>query len=136
MSLTNPPAIVTQFSTQLAACASWTTGTAGHWYPSAVGNIATLHAVLASLTETRTRYAEGADGLPSGTLKAMVYVPDTIGNAELLGRALILELCAQYTGLMFTSGNVGLSADPGPAKVASGDTLQAIELTVNYGLSA
>jgi len=124
MTLTNAPAIVTQFSTQLAACASWSTGTAGHWYPSADPGIATLHAVLASTNEDRTRYAEGANAIPSGTLKAAVYTPLSIGEAEALGRSLIDELLAQQTGLMFTGGNAQLSADPGAAKQADGNTLQ------------
>lgn len=136
MTLTNAPDVITQFSTQLAACSSWTTGTAGHWYPSSVGTIATLHAVLASMNEERTKYAEGASGVPSGTLRANVFVPTSLGDAETLGRALIKELTDQDTGLAFRGGSCALAGEAGPSSVAGGDSMQEIEINMSFGLSA
>ncbi len=138
MSLTDPPEIITQLSTQLAACASWTVGSAGNWYPEAPGSTATTHAVLVPAISDIDRYAEGANGLSSGTLWILVYVVGTaaLGAAETLGKNLMKELMAQHAGISFRRMNCALAQDPGAAKTVGGSTIIPLLITIEYGLSA
>jgi hypothetical protein len=138
MSLTDAPAIITQLSTQLAACASWTVGSAGNWYPEADPSITTTHAVLVPPASTRSRYAEGARGLLGGNLWILLYVVGTesLGDAETLGGNLINELMNQHDGIPFRSMSFELAQDPGAAKTVGGSTIIPLQITIEYGLSA
>ena len=138
MSLTDAPAIITQLSTQLAACASWTAGAGGNWYPEAAGTLTTTHAVLVPPSSTRTRYAEGARGLLGGQLWILLYVigTQTLGQAETLAGAIINELMNQHDGIPFRSMSFELAQDPGAAKTVGDSTIIPLQITIDYGLSA
>jgi hypothetical protein len=138
MSLTDAPAIITQLSTQLAACASWTVGAGGNWYPEAAPSITTTHAVLVPPTSQRTRYAEGARGLLGGQLWILMYIvgTQTLGQAETLAASIIDELMNQHDGIPFRSMSFELAQDPGAAKTVGGSTIIPVQISIDYGLSA
>lgn len=140
MSLTNPPAIVTQLSTQLAACASWPGGaTTNHWYPKVDWSSATLPlAVLEESERSWSSYAAGAGGLASGVLRVTVHYATSSddGTVETLGRTLLKELLAQDPGILFRQSDCGLSGTYTTAEIARNTGTIAIQLTLAYGLSA
>jgi hypothetical protein len=140
LSLTNAPAIVTQLSTQLAACASWPgASTSNHWYPSVPWSSATLPlAVLEETDRTWTSYAAGAGGLVSGTLKATSHYAATsdIGTVVAIGRTLLGELLSAQPGIIFRSSDCGLSGTYTSAEAATDTGTIAIQLTLAYGLNA
>lgn len=137
MTLTNAPAVITQLATQLVACAGWTPGLTGCWYPSSPAIQSGTHAVLCENDYSGDVYAEGALPLPSGDLRILLYVDDTIGNAEALGRTLCNQLLAQFNGgLAFRSAKTGLSSDPSSDRIAAGNTKQILPIDISYGLRA
>jgi hypothetical protein len=140
VTLTNAPAIVTQLSTQLAACASWPGGAVTNlWYPRVPWASATLPlAVLEETERTWTPYAAGAGGLVSGTLKATIHYAATSdeGTVEAIGRTLLGELLAQNPGIIFRTSDCGLSGTYTSAENATDTATIAIQLTLAYGLNA
>lgn len=140
MTITNAPAMVTQASTQLAACAGWTGGTANHWYPVAPDGSAVPFAVIDDQTAGRQIYASDAPGLPSGTIVITIVdsAARTIGQLEELGRTILAQLIAQASGIPFKSGEVGLVDDFRPATEAGEGTgaLRSITMSIPYGLDA
>lgn len=141
MALTNPPPMVAQFSTQLAACADWPGGAAtNHHYPKVDWASATLPlAVIEEETNAGTMYAAGAGGLLSGTLKATIHLDPasaTDGDAETLARTLCAELLAQTPGIIFRSAETSLSGTDSMAEQASGTGTIAIQIVLQYGLTA
>ena len=140
MSLTNAPAIVTQLSTQLAACASWPgASAANHWYPKVAWASATLPlAVLEEESNTSNPYAAGANGLLGGTLRITIHTATTsdAGTVESLARTLLKELLAQDPGIVFRSGDTGLCSDPTAAEGATDTATIRVAITLTYGLSA
>ncbi len=141
MSLTNPPAIVTSLSTQLAACASWVGTNTNHWYPSAPDATTAPFAVLDDQNAALDIYASDAAGLLSGTLVLSIYdttANRTLGELETFGRTILKELLAQVSGIAFRSGDVGLAKDVQPATAAAEGTsaLRVITLSIPYGLKA
>jgi hypothetical protein len=140
MTLTSAPAIVTQLSTQLAACASWPGGaTTNHWYPSVPWASATLPlAVLEESERTWTSYAAGAGGLQGGTLKVTIHYAASadIGTVEAIGRTLLGELLAAAPGICFRSSDCGLSGAYTSAEAATDTATIAIQLSLAYGLTA
>jgi hypothetical protein len=140
MSLTNPPAIVTQLSTQLAACTSWPGGaTSNHWYPNVVWASASLPlAVLEETDRTWTPYASGAGGLQGGTLRATIHyaASSDIGTVEAIGRTLLGELLLQTPGICFRASDCGLSGTYTSAEAATDTGTIALQITLSYGLTA
>ncbi len=141
MSLTDAPGIITQLSTQLAACASWPGGSASnHWYPEA--DTTGLAAALAVLSESERRYtpyAAGAAGLMGGSLAITIHAPTTtgtIGYLESLGRSLMSELLAQQSGIPFQPANCGLCSDSTPGMEAAAQAIRSLTITLGYGLEA
>jgi hypothetical protein len=141
MSLTNPPAIVTQLSTQLAACASWVGGNGNHWYPEAGTSATVPFAVLDDQNASRRVYASDAPGLLSGTL--VITIVDsaanrTLGQLEAFGRTILAELVAQVAGIAFKDGEVGLVDDYKKATEAGEGTAaqRSITMSIPYGLDA
>lgn len=140
MSLTNAPAIVTQLSTQLAACASWPGGsTANHWYPKVPWASASFPlAVLEEAERTLTSYASGAGGLQGGTLKITLHYAQSSddGSVETIARTLMNELLAQDPGIIFRTSDCGVSGTFSSAEAATDTGTIAIILTLAYGLTA
>ncbi len=140
MSLTNCPAIVTQLSTQLAACASWPgASTANHWFPDVPWGSASLPlAVLEESERTWTTYAAGAGGLIGGTLKITIHyaASSDAGTVESIGRTLLGELLAAAPGICFRSSECSLSGVPTSAETATDTGTIAIQLSLAYGLTA
>ncbi len=140
MSLVNPPAIVTQLSTQLAACASWPGGaTTNHHYPNVAWASASLPlAVLEESDRTWTTYAAGAGGLMGGTLKATIHyaASSDIGTVEAIARTLLGELLAQSPGICFRASDCGLSGTYSSAENATDTATIAIQINLTYGLTA
>lgn len=155
MSLTNPPAAVTALRDMLLSCSSVTGAgidTDKIWYPSAVAESddATTpdplpRIVLGEDAYTRNRYAEGARGLPQGTLTVVLNVDTDAGTIETLARSISddLELLSHSSGLANVSCQTGLAAEPEPSQRAADDTTGdtsakfcTIVITVNYGLNA
>jgi len=144
MTLTNAPATVTQLETQVAACPCVIAkgAQANIWYPNISLKTVTLPAILlVEVSQERTRYAEGAVPLISGTFKIVFYEAGTDpGDMETFARQLILELGEQYYGLCFRSYQVGRCSDPTPGQRAVADgkpsaDYRSITITVQYGLS-
>lgn len=135
MTLTNPTPVVTQLSTQLQACASWTGGT-NVWYPFAPDGTAGEFAVIEDGDSRRTTYAEGAVPLLSGECAITIWKATDIGTLEAYGRTILRELMSQFTGLYFRDGTVGLCSDLGRAKEAAGETQRGIVLRLTHGLNA
>lgn len=140
MSLTNPPAILTQLATQLAACASWPGGAVTNmWYPKVPWVSASLPlGILEEAERTVTTYAAGAGGLQSGTLKITIHYAQTSddGTVETLARALLSELLAQDPGIIFRASDCGLSGTFSSAEAATDTGTIATILTLAYGLTA
>jgi hypothetical protein len=134
MSLTNPPAFITQLDTQFRACASWT-GATNTWYPSAPDGSALPFAVYET-TQDRTPYAEGARGLASNEFVIAVSAVLSVGQMETLAESIINELSLQFNGgIPFRSFAYDLSSDIGAAEVAGGETSRTITITGSSGLS-
>lgn len=139
MSLTNPPAVVTQLSTQLAACASWTGGTTNHYYPIAPSGFSVPAAVLDDQQARRGIYASDAPGALTGTVVITIIdsaANRTLGQLETFGRTILKELTDQVSGLAFRDGEVGLVDDYKPATEAGEGTaaMRSITLSIPYGL--
>jgi hypothetical protein len=155
MSLTNPPPAVTALRDMLLACTSVTgagIATGNIWYPSAVAESddatavdALPRAIIGEESFTRSRYAEGARGIPSGTLGVVLQVDTDVGTIETLARSIVddLELLSHSQGLANVRCTVGLAAEPDKAQIAADDTsgdtsakFATITMTVDYGLTA
>ncbi len=140
MSLVDAPAIVTQLSTQLAACSSWPGGAVtNHWYPSVVWASATLPlAVLEESERTWTTYAAGAGGLQGGTLRVTIHyaASSSVGTVEAIGRTLLGELLAASAGICFRGSECGLSGTYTSAEAATDTGTIALDITLRYGLNA
>lgn len=135
MSLVNAPAIVTQLSTQLTACASWT-GT--NWYPRVTWAAATFPLALLEESERSVAtYAAGAGGIASGTLKVTIHAAQSSdeGTVETLGRTILGELLAQQAGIIWRQSDCGLSGTFSSAEAATDTATIAIILTLAYGLN-
>ncbi len=151
MSWTNPPDAVTQMRTMLLACSS-VTG-AGFTSPSIHYPAVALETTNATAADalpaiaisedqhTRTRYAEGARGLPGGTISVSLYMATDAGTLEALARAIAdeLELLGMSTGLPIRSAEAELCSDPSEPEVAAGETQtqaahRKITIVVQYGL--
>jgi hypothetical protein len=146
MTLVNPTPIITQLAAQLllspTVIAKGFTTDADIWYPNLSLKAATFPALL--LVETpqkRTRYAEGALPLISGTLKIIYYEAGTDpGSLENFARSLCIDLGSQYYGICFRDYEVGLCSDPKPGQRAVADgkpnaDYRQITTTVQYGLT-
>jgi hypothetical protein len=140
VTLTNAPAIITQLSTQLAACTSWPGGaTTNHWFPTVAWASATLPlAVLEESERTWTPYASGAGGLQGGTLRITIHYASSsdIGTVEALARTLLGELLTAQTGIPFRASDCGLSGTYTSAEAATDTATIAIQLNLAYGLTA
>ena len=137
MPFTGASDLLTQLRTQIAACASWTPGSAGVHYPGVDYASATFPcAIIAEDSRTSATYAAGANGLRGGTLSIRVYTDSasSIGATEVLGQAILEELLAQPAGIPFRSGSVGLAGESSDAIDAAGTPLNGIEITLEYGL--
>lgn len=155
MSLTNPPPAVTALRDMLLACSSVTGAgvtTDTIWYPSAVAESddataasALPRIIIGEETFTRSRYAEGARGIPGGTLGIVVHADTDVGTIETLARSIAddLELLSHSQGLANVRCTVGLAAEPDNAQRAADDTtgdtsskFSAITIAADYGLTA
>jgi hypothetical protein len=134
MTLTNAPAVVTSFANMIVACASWTPGLSGLFYPTEDTTTVGIIGVISASPTTRTPYAAGAAGLPSGNLLLVIYHTGDVGQTEAFAMAIVNELQAQTTGLPLRGGVTGLAATPGDAKTADGFTRNAINIEFEYGL--
>jgi hypothetical protein len=134
MTLTNAPAVVTSFANMIVACASWTPGLAGLFYPTEDNTATGIIGVISASPTTRTPYAAGCAGLPSGNLLLVIYHTGDIGQTESFAMTIVNELQAQTTGLALRGGVTALASIPGDAKAADGFTRNAINVEFEYGL--
>ena len=134
MSLTNPPPIITQFDTQLRACADFYSG-ATTWYPEAPEGTAGPYYVLGFGRQTFTKYAEGAAPTREGELFFTAWKADTIGNLESHAQAMVAQLMTQDTGIPFRDSDAMTATDLGNARVAAGETLLGVSATLTHGLT-
>jgi hypothetical protein len=134
MTLTNEPPIITQLSTQLAACAAWPAG-ATTWYPTKPNATSPPFVLLVERSRRVRPYAAGAAGIPGGVLEVDLAVSDTIGNAESLARTLLEQLLAQTSGIPFLEADCGVSAEPTPGEIAGGTSITTITMTLPWGLA-
>lgn len=150
----NPPTAVSELRTMLVACTSMAAAglvQARFHYPSAaitsdsdaVTPDTSPLVVLAEEDHRRQRYAEGARGLPGGTLTATIHYDTDPGTLETLGRSCADELLllGMSQGLPIVDVQIGLASEPtGGARAADENktTAQtsAITLTITYGLTA
>lgn len=137
MSLTNAPPIITQLSTQLQACAAWSSAglSSNVWYPEAPEGTAGPYAVLGFGRQTFTKYAEGAAPTREGELFFTLWMADTIGNIETLSQTIIAQLLTQDTGIPFRSGDGMLCTALGDAREAAGETLLGVSAPLTHGLT-
>lgn len=145
MTWVNAPAIVTQWRDQVVACATVTAAgiVSARAHTTLAIQTDTLPAVVMAETAiSRERYAEGAGGLPSGTLTAVFYLPSSAysdaGSVETFARAVVKELLEQPTVIPFREVHSGLCSDPTPgARAAGGNSdFRTIDITATYGLRA
>lgn len=134
MTLTSPPSIVTLLDTQLQACASFPSG-ATTWYPAAPAATSGTLFVLSASDINRTKFAVGAQGIPTGTLEIVLYADLAIGVIESLAQALLDELLTADAPLTLRGGSVGLCIEPDPGEIAGGRTRRAIAISLEHGLS-
>lgn len=134
MSLTNPPAVITQLSAQILALTSLPSG-ATTWYPEKTNSTSPPFIVLSEESRRLSPYAAGAGGIAGGVLMAVLHIVDTIGNAEAAARLMLDELLAQQSGIVFNGGECGLSAEPTPGEIAGGASLVAIAMSLPWGLN-
>lgn len=135
MSLTNPTAMVSQLSTQLAACSTWGAVTTDHWYPDVDWASVSTRAAMLSDTRSLESYAAGASGIKSGVCTITIHhTTHTIGQLEDFAQDILDELLAQQSGIPFLSGECGLSSDVQEAETAGGTVYRSITLSLPYGL--
>lgn len=148
------PAQIDRLRTHLQACATWVAAGGAETrihYPliNPSGTIGTADALPAALLlrgETgRTKFAEGARGLPGGDLEVVFYLPadafPTAAACEAFADAVLDELLAQDTGLPWQTGSAGMASAPAqPARAAATGPkptdYRSISLFLTYGLSA
>jgi hypothetical protein len=122
------------------------------WYPNAVAEAddATASAampriVIAEESYTRQRYAEGARGIPQGSLTLVLQADVDAGTIEVLARSICddLEYLSQSAGLANVRASTSLAAEPESAQIAADDTtgytaakFSSINIQVEYGLNA
>lgn len=137
MTLTNPPAIISQFSTQLQACASWVAAglSSNVWYPEAPEGTTGPFVVLGFGTQQFTKYAEGAAPVRSGDLFFTIWKSDSIGNLEALAQSILSELMTSDSGIPFREGDGMTATAVGDAKEAAGETLYGVSASVTHGLT-
>ena len=137
MTLTNPPPIITQLSTQLQACAAWSSASLSTnvWYPDAPEDTAGPYVVLGFGRQTFTKYAEGAAPVRSGELFFTIWKADTVGNLETLAQSIIAQVMTQDTGIPFRDADGMTATELGNARTASGETLLGVSGTLNHGLT-
>lgn len=134
MSLTNPPAFITQLDTQFRACASWTGGT-NTWYPIAP-DASTLPFAVLETTQTRTPYAESTRGIANNDFVISITAALSVGQMETLAENIINELSSQFNGgLPFRSFSYDISSDIGYAEIAGGETSRVIAISGSAGLN-
>jgi hypothetical protein len=153
MSLANPPPAVTAIRDMLLACTSVTgagIATANIHYPSAVAEsddattpAAMPRIILAESDYTKNRYAEGASGLPQGSLAIIIQNDTDAGTLETLARAICddLEFLSQSSGLANLKCSTSLASEPDSAQRAADETetsakFASITITADYGLNA
>lgn len=155
MTLVSPPDSITAFRDMMLACSSVTGAgltTGKIWYPSAVAESddatavdALPRAILAEEDYTRSRYAEGARGLPGGRISCTVSAAVATGVLEALARSIIddMELLSHSQGLPNLKGSTGLASEPTPGQRAAADgsthtdaEFSTISMTFDYGLNA
>jgi len=137
VTLTNAPPIITQLSTQLQACAAWSSAgfSSNVWYPEAPEGTAGPFAVLGFGSQTFTKYAEGAAPTRGGDLFFTLWKADTTGNMETLAQTIIAQLMTQDTGIPFREGDgMGCTAI-GQAKEAAGEILFGVSAPLSHGLT-
>lgn len=148
------PSQLTALKSQLNACASWVTagGATGQiHYPQinpsgVVGSADTLPAALLERGQLRRiKYAEGAKGVPAGSLAITLYLSSSTYTSasacEALADAIAEELTATDAGLPITEVEVEEASDPSPAAKAAKETSPAkvtdfrtVRMVVQYGL--
>lgn len=137
VSLTNPPPIITQLSTQLQACAAWVSAglSSNVWYPEVPEDTAGPHVLLGFGTQGFTKYAEGAAPVRGGDLFFTIWKADTVGNLETLAQTIIAQVMTPDTGIPFRASD-GMNATAiGDAKEAGGETLNGVSGTLSHGLT-
>lgn len=117
----------------LDLCASYAMDT---YYPEAPSGTAGTFATLAPLEERRTRYAEGATGIPGGSIELTIFRDASIGVVETQGQAIMKELSSLSVGLAGISPSSGLCSEAGPSLTAGGESRKAFQVTVSYGLNS
>jgi hypothetical protein len=156
MSLTNPPAVITSLRDMLLQCSTVTTAsvtTAKMFYPQialAADDSTTPAALplclLSYESESRDNYAEGAYGLPSGSLTATFYFDAasyTIGQTELFAENTMkdLSLVSLSQGVHITGMRSSRCGDADSSMFAadaqhSNAAMRAITIDIDYGLRA
>ena len=131
--LTNPPPQISALANMLDLCASHALDI---YYPEATAGTAGNFSIISPMDERRTRYADGAASIPSGSILLTIYRDTTIGTLETQGQAVQKELTSLAVGLLLRGATVGRCAEAGPALNAGGHTRKAIDVTVEYGLNA
>jgi hypothetical protein len=131
--LTNPPTAISALATMLDLCAGYAMDT---YYPEAPSNTSGTFAIISPIDERRTRYAEGATSIPSGSLLLTLYRDTTIGTLEAQAMLVQKQVTSLATGLLLRGATVGRCAEAGPSLNAGGHTRKAIDITIEYGLNA
>ncbi len=136
MPFTDASAYLTQFRTQLAACAAWTAGSSAIHYPEIDWASVTLPVmVVAEESRGSEQYASGAVGLRTGTLKAVIYSSGTIGAVEVLADSIIEQMLAQQSGIPIRGATRGLCGDATDAMIAASGEVRGVEIMFEYGLN-
>lgn len=135
MAFTDASAYLTQFQTQLAACAVWSGGSSTIHYPNVNFTGATLPCIVVIEDQRGSdQYAAGASGLRSGTLRAILYSTASNGVIEAMAGTLVEQMLAQQSGIPFRSGSHQPAGIAEEAKAATGTSVNGVEIAFEYGL--
>ncbi len=140
MAWANPPAFIDQLRTQLNACAAWTTAggvLANIHYP--LGDAADTSYPAAVLAEENVSYAKLFHGLapiPSGELTINLYTQTSIGETEILARAIGSQIVTDDGLANLAVLSVEPSTDTSAAEEATngGTDTFLVTITLSFGL--
>jgi hypothetical protein len=136
MTLTDEPDIIALLDTKLRACASYPGGS-DTWFPEAPENTTGTWFVLVDADDQMDAYAQGCAPIGSGQLAVMIFSTTlSVGDLKQLALDLMAEALTAPGGIKLRSGGAPIANKAGKAKRVSGHTVNNVQITFQYGLSA
>ena len=146
MTLTFPPDAVTALRDMLLDCTAVTLaglGTNSIYYPELTidpdaGDADTVPCALIMQTGyNRSSFAEGAQGLPGGSLSVVFYLSgDGIGSTEQFAQDVCSQLMEQQTGLPITNATHDEAKRATSGLRANNTEYTTVDIQIDWGLTA